>query len=416
MKTTEKTQLPHQLEIDQLAQIQVEQSNKFNLSIAEQIQFFELKYHYLINEYYEQKSNLLLQKVELVNLMFDVHSHSKGLPTSIQQQINMLKVIVLKCSLLHLNFFNNPENPVVDYLQSISQYIKQSLTPKNEPNFQHLLTKSINALISEFQSDSSIFATQLKKQLASFKHVNRANLKITQPVDDKITIHCKLALKKIYRDKNINTEITSFLDQVWSKVLVHEASKTGVTSKEYEQALKVAHLMIWSLDDLKSNEDKKHFLKRMPILFKSLSNGLNKINEFSSYFQHISDVLTKEHARLFNLWFSSSVNKAKNSATIDQSSDNSIDTLFNFSRELKQGDWLLLSQSKQQINIKLIWKAADHSEFIFVDSKGVKVKQCSLQELVADLNAKIILPMHNTSQTSLSQKNAQAFSVLKTID
>lgn len=79
-------------------------------------------------------------------------------------------------------------------------------------------------------------------------------------------------------------------------------------------------------------------------------------------------------------------------------------------KNLKKGDWLNLEQNNTTILIKLIWKADDNSEFIFVNKDGVKERQCTLIELASDMENGVVSVMSNTSQ-ALNRNN----SVLKTI-
>jgi len=96
----------------------------------------------------------------------------------------------------------------------------------------------------------------------------------------------------------------------------------------------------------------------------------------------------------------------KNSLTNKQKNN----VFLQLAKNIKKGDWLDLQQKSNKILIKLIWKADDNSEFIFVNKEGEKVRQSTLLELAADLENNIVSIMSKATETR--HKNN---SVLKTI-
>jgi len=80
------------------------------------------------------------------------------------------------------------------------------------------------------------------------------------------------------------------------------------------------------------------------------------------------------------------------------SAKNTLNVFLFSAKNLKKGDWVNLKQKSSKALIKLIWKADDNSEFIFVNKDGEKARQCSLIELASDFeNAIISLVTDNTS-------------------
>jgi len=94
----------------------------------------------------------------------------------------------------------------------------------------------------------------------------------------------------------------------------------------------------------------------------------------------------------------------------DKASDKKMNVFLFSAKNLKKGDWVNLKKASKSALIKLIWKANDNSEFIFVNMDGEKVRQCTLIELASDFeNGVIALISDNPS--SFKKNN----SVLKTI-
>ncbi len=82
-------------------------------------------------------------------------------------------------------------------------------------------------------------------------------------------------------------------------------------------------------------------------------------------------------------------------------------------KNIKKGEWINLKlKGRNTALIKLIWKANDNSEFIFVNKEGEKVRQCNLLELAADLENGVVSTQTNETKTKIGKRND---SFLKTI-
>ena len=296
MQTTEKLDTPFQPEINRLAEIQVIQSESFGLSLKKQFALFTKEYQRTINEYYANKQLELIKKIELVDLMFDVHMKSFNLPAEFEQSFQLLKIITAKSALYHSAFFTHTHNPVTHYLRTASSHIKQKLHGKNKKECLNLLTKNIQLLIIKYQSDPTFFDAQSKVIINIFK---------------------------VTKAKNS-------------------------AKKQAEPTLKTSYLK----------------------------------DSFTREVTHITE----------------------------GSSDKKLNVFLFSAKNLKKGDWVNLKQASKPALIKLIWKADDSSEFIFVNKEGEKVRQCTLIELASDFeNGVISLIIDNPN--SLKKND----SLLKTI-
>ncbi len=296
MQTTEKLEILYLNQINILAEIQVLQSQNFKLSIAQQYELFNDEYQ-KVYQLFDDDNHELILKMELTDLLFDIHLGSYELPQIINQQFSRLKIIVLKCALHHSAFFSHPDNPFVQYLSTNSQFITKHLNQQNIKQCCQLLSAQIEDLILNFQSDPMLFLAHSKKLLSTLKK----ELTLNKPATAK-----KATLK------------TDSLKDKFSRVISHD--------------------QITKLDKTA------------------------KLN----------------------------IQSAKN---------------------LAKGEWLELRNTTPPSLIKLIWKADDNSEFIFVNKEGVKVKQSTLFELAADFEQNVISLMSNKNKKT-SHKN---ISVLKTI-
>ncbi len=296
MQTTEKLHLPFQDEINQLAAIQVQQSECFNLSIEEQYNFFNVEYNSTKEYFHSINHTDLIKKLELVDFMFDINIEPFNLPDSFEQTLSLLKIITAKSAFYHSAFFINSHNPIAHYLRTTSSHISQKLTAKNGKECLGLLNGNIQTLIIQYQSDPSFFDVQTKNIINTFK--------LTK------------ALKGASQSSKSALKTSTLKDSFTGKV----AHKTNLSLKQ------------------KNN------------VYLQLAKNISK------------------------------------------------------------GDWLDLQQKSNKILIKLIWKADDNSEFIFVNKEGEKVRQCTLLELASDLENHIVTVMSSVSNTR--HKNN---SVLKTI-
>lgn len=177
MQTTEKLDIPFELEINMLARIQVQQSEIFNHSISKQFEFFSSEYNTVIQQLHTNKQTELIKKIELVNFMFELHMESFQLPKQFEQSFHLLKIITVKSSFYHSAFFMHNYNPVVHYISTTAAYIKDNLSPKNTDAFVKQLNSNIQTLLNNFQSDPSYFDIQSKVIINSLKKIKGLNNK-----------------------------------------------------------------------------------------------------------------------------------------------------------------------------------------------------------------------------------------------
>ncbi|MBL7002999.1 MAG: DUF1631 family protein [Gammaproteobacteria bacterium] len=417
----QKTGTIYDKEIKILEDIQTQQIDQFGLPSLKQNQFLktksdEFRAHLFSNDKFD-----ILYKYDLIDLMFLTHVEHYNLPMNINMQIGLLKIISLRLAILDTDFFLNTNNPVVHYLETTSTEVSKQLNPKNEENFQQLLAINVQNLIRETKNNKNIFSQLIKNQSINFKKINSLKLKSTQELDDQQLSLSKQEIIGLIKGYEISADTQAFLIQVWSKVLASVTDKNGVYTKERQHAIKTVKVLIWSLQAKQIRNQHRKFIHSLIFLFNSISSGLKRIEEYDSYFRIICDILTTEHAVIFKTLFAkpykgdlNSIN-TRNSTLLDQSSEkvnaefeeaNDSHTIrIDQAKMLIKGEWLELHENKKMTPIKLTWKAKDSSEFIFVNSSGVKVKQCSLLQLVADLendivrtaNAKPATRAHNLS-------------------
>jgi hypothetical protein len=207
-------------------------------------------------------------------------------------------------------------------------------------------------------------------------------------------------------------------------VLLLIALRSGVESKEWQDGLAMMDQLIWSVAPKTTREEQRELLDAIPVLLKGFRRELNEI----SFDQH-------KTARLFKDLQASHVialrgeqvpginplpkEKANESAKapaeakkptppVDQEKSEAASPAVNYLEKAKSlaiGDWIEYKNPKDKTlkRIKLAWKSVVTGNHLFVNRKGLKVMEVTVEQLAQAIKSGTVMLLEEAGKPLLDR-------------
>ncbi len=338
-------------------------------------------------------------------------------------QLSRISQPLLRLVLVDPFFFRSSNHPVNDFLLSIIDYEirygnSKSTAKLISPLFDHLLVSAKLTLddfyqtINEFEDLKEIESSRLQELKRDDKQeqqkIKNAVLELVNQITEKL---------------EVESEVLAFFYDDWQLLLLQIARKIGQKSTAFIQTVEITRMLAWSLDE--NHEDNPEYSRySFTSLLKAIDKGLISLNFSSEHRNRIRKLMVREfkkieHARdsivasprkvlnSFNSFdqFSDTVNKfSLNLTDITHIQPIEDAALANFLNSLQYGTWVEIKEDRKSRfkRGKLKWKSQDNSRFIFIDQRGHKINESTLDQIkqyYADDMIKILSkPMPFTSK------------------
>ncbi len=324
------------------------------------------------------------------------------LSQALKIQLSRLSEPLLRLVLVDPFFFRSSNHPVNDFLLSIIDYeIRYGATHSTadliSPLFDQLLQSDRVTLddflhiIRDFDDLKDSETTRIHEK----KHEDKQEQqKIKQEVLDLVN--------QITEKLLVEPEVLGFFYDDWQLLLLQIASKIGQKSTSFIQAVEIARMLAWSLDE--NHEDNPEYSRySFASLLKAIDKGLISLN-FSAEHRNRKRKLLVREFRKIQAAKAPVIAKSKKSLnsfnsfeqfndTITQFSINLSDlthvkpiedaALADFLNSLQYGSWVEIREDRKSRfkRGKLKWKSQDNSRFIFIDQRGHKINESTLDQL-----------------------------------
>lgn len=322
-------------------------------------------------------------------------------------------------------FFRSSTHPVNDFLQSIIDY--EIRYAKISPP-----AALLSGLLDKFLAVNDITLDDFSSIIEDFENLKnsettklRERKQTTQQQENKIKKRVLDLINEITESLLVDQEVAEFFYNDWQLLLIQVASKIGVGSQPFEQAVEIAQLLAWSLNE--KREDNPEFARHnFTTILKAIDKGLNALNFSSSHRTRVRKLLVQEFKKVSHPETQivvSSSKPVKSSPSLYEFGDamnrirlnlpgtvqNTVlddEALKNFLDSLQFGSWVEIKEDKKGRfkRGKLKWKAQDNSRFLFIDQRGHKVNESNLEQLKHIFADDMIRVLSSPSSFSSSRK------------
>lgn len=224
--------------------------------------------------------------IDIVSMLFDFILEDENLQPEIKSTIGRLQIPMLKVGLVDKAFFSQRKHPARQLLNELAH--AGLAWDKNDPTAKPMLVKIMaiaESVIQDFEDDLSIFETLLEDFLAfKTQHLQRSKIfeKRTKEAEEgkakteNARSEVNRKLSNICQGKQIPEIVKKVFKSVWSHAMLLERLKKN--QPEWERKIKVAKMLVWSVQPIDSAERLEKLTSKVPILVKNLKQGAEVIS------------------------------------------------------------------------------------------------------------------------------------------
>ncbi len=248
------------------------------------------------------------QVIDIVSMIFDFFFDDGSLPAPIKVLIGRLQIPILKVAFLDESFFNHKKHPARKLLDNIAHAsLGWGEDLKQEKLLIDKIEQVVNSLVNEFEQDIDIFEKALKdigqiivdeKERAQ---VADELLKQQELEREQFESEARDAvsrfIRKLTSDRELNFEVTQFLDSIWTPVLFQIFITMGESSNHWKNIRRISSTFIWTLIPKYSKEERVKILDTLPSLLRAMSKGMDLIAIDAEVQNKIFQMLAKQHAK-----------------------------------------------------------------------------------------------------------------------
>jgi len=338
----------------------------------------------------------------MVNMMFEFMLDDRNLPKPIKTLIARLQTPMVKVGLLDKQFLQKKAHPARRLLSELVQ-AGVKWNPQEGQGGDTLFGKMshvVKRVLVEFEDDMTLFedllndfsafleqegryaqaaerrTTQIKQ---GKEHLDIAKLKANSEVDQR--------LRAFY----VPSAVRELIEQGWANVLLLVYLRKGFESEAWHNAIQVLDEVVWTCQPKNDPSERQKMLRMIPKLLKRLRTGLNGISYDEQKTLKLLKDLQAYHVRVLRGELDISVLhrtpvvqpevKPDSDATPTPQVD---DAHLQQAKTLDVGIWIeYLDENHDSVRSKLSWKSDMTGTYVFVNRRGVKVMELSLNGLAS---------------------------------
>ena len=223
--------------------------------------------------------------IGLVSMLFQFIIDDRIVSKVMRRTLGRLQLPIIKVALKDPRFFTNSSHPARVFLNNITSASvswAESDSYENDP-FYKKIVEFVDYIVDEFNDDLIIF-DQLTQQLGEFvekdkKRVEKTNQRLLDVEQGKDkTYAAKRDVKRLLVQKlEVSTPefIAKMLSAHYSDYLISLALQDGKESSNYQSALVLIDNLVWTVSELRSKEDYKAILTKIPEVVKGLQKSFD---------------------------------------------------------------------------------------------------------------------------------------------
>ncbi len=372
--------------------------------------------------------------IDLVSMLFEYILEDRNLPSQMQALLGRLQIPYIKAGLLDRSIFSNEAHPARQLLDHLADAAKG--WTRESDRGQRLLDEIkaiVASLLHEFEDDVAIFG-QLLQRFDNFiaskeARAERAEKRATETIrgKEKLEAARRAAAREVWQrtqDKDLPRLVRNILNRPWANYLVLTALRQGEDSIEWRDAVQFIDDFIASTHATDSADERKRIRTMLPDIEKTLRHGLSTV-AFSDqdtrrlmralgylYQERLGATIKgkdgkparmpkpPEHDEPVIPEAVEEIVKPEMVARPEMPSAAEVALLKEDSAELQQakglklGVWIeFVSATGKRERAKLSWISPISGKYLFVNQRGLKVCDMTLQQLAVGIRDGSVVPL-----------------------
>jgi hypothetical protein len=344
--------------------------------------------------------------LDVIGMLFDFILDDGNVPDAMKALIGRLQIPMLKVAVLDRSFFNNKQHPARRLLNTLARAAMGWVDDgdRSAKSLYGRIETAVSRILSDFSDDIGLFA-QVFDEFSNFVEREARGAEVAEERVNQITRgqeQLLIARRRVAEVLNqfrvaqpdMPTAVVNILREGWHDVMLLAFLREGEESTAWQHAYGAVEELIWSVQPKVETADRQRLLKSIPDLLKKLRDGLNNI----SFDQHRASQLFKDlqachiaalRGESDNVEFSELDEVVPEGTVPDTGADTVVidDEFFARAAALPVGQWLEWSAEDKRVRGKLSWRSEVSKKCIFVNRKGMKVAEMSINEVAGLLRS-----------------------------
>ncbi|ARN74706.1 hypothetical protein BST96_11585 [Oceanicoccus sagamiensis] len=343
--------------------------------------------------------------IEIVGLLFEYMLNDQQLPDSIKALLSYLHTPFLKIAVIDKDFFDHPEHPARQLLNSLvaagERWVEPSGKHKNDV-FQQI-KNVVQRLLNEFDNDVRLFSElafefnqYLRQHSRRIRLAEKRAMQAAQGENKLKEIRLKVDayLKKKSSELQLPPSIHTLLFEPWANFLSFNLLRFGSRSEQWREAALAVDDILWLSQP--HGADDWHARKRAQELRKTLlpllQSGFETVGYDSNQGKRLLEALMQRQQDTSTAATPVTTPVSANIDDVDIASQSREaaegDKVIMMLRKTQPGTWFEFNaDSKTPQRAKLAWANTDTLHFMFVNRMGQQVSAKTGQELASDIRA-----------------------------
>lgn len=384
-------------------------------------------------------SNADEDTIDLVGMLFEYILQDRNLPAQMQALFGRLQIPYLKVAILDKHLFAQKSHPARRLLDALAEAGKSwSEESDRDLRLYERIKTVVETVLRDFDDDVGVFERELTA-FAEFveQHQKRAELAEQRAAEatrgrEKLQDARRTSAREILRridGRTLPPIVHTVLSRPWANYLVLTLLRQGEGSDEWRNALRFADEFVWSAQPKTTESDHTRLRALLPQLEKALRHGLTTVayhesdvtqlmQELSQFYKRLLDgqkVETKTAKEVISdnaspparsdraategapdvappvtqspveeVVLRSSEAQTEVATEILSEDDENVRAV----RELKVGTWIeFVDESDNRERAKLSWISPISSKYLFVNRRGLKVCDKTVQSLAIEMRS-----------------------------
>jgi hypothetical protein len=270
----------------------------------------EMQKEMLIPETLDSNAQLESEKIALVRNLFDFILQDRSIPLVARAVLSEMQVTYSRIALQQSDFLQDNQHPAKKLLSEITVLASHWECNKedlDDDEFFGMLVQSVIKFveaerieqlnIKEMIFDFLVYAeAQRQRDVLSTQRLIDGEMSAAGAESARKEVEDLIAEK--VSDKELPGATLRFLNEGWSNVLYLCAVKAGKSSQVWQQAVNVVDEMVLTTHNAEPFETRTDLLVRLPVLLKTIREGLSSIDMSPVLMNQMFSDLEGEHKRI----------------------------------------------------------------------------------------------------------------------
>lgn len=336
--------------------------------------------------------------IDVIGMLFDFILDDRNVPDAMKALLGRLQIPMLKVAVLDRSFFGNKQHPARRLLNALARAAMAWVDDgdRSAKSLYGRIETVVTRILSEFRDDVGLFA-QVYDDFSNFIEREARGAEVAEERINQVTRgqeQLLIARRRVAEVLNefrvaqpdLPTPVVNILREGWHDVMLLAFLREGEESVAWQHAFAAVEELIWSVQPKEEPAERQRLLKAIPDLLKKLREGLNNI----SFDQHRATQLFKDLQACHIAALRGERDQAEADVVEEvipevlageEAAEVVEDEFFDKARALQVGQWLEWRRDESWVRGKLSWRSAVTSICIFVNRKGMKVAEMTVNDI-----------------------------------